>query len=135
VPEVLVVAPMELVKIRIQLEKGAQEGIGEFRRTWLACKHLAHQEGVRGFTRGFGITIGREIPFMGVIFTSLFYSVCIVLMIFSLNFGRIIYFVSLLALYFGVYEGLKNYFTVKNHISEFGQIMSGGLAGAVAWGM
>lgn len=103
VPEVLVVAPMELVKIRIQLEKNAVESMGEFKRTWLACKQLAQTEGVSGFTRGFGITIGREIPFM--------------------------------ALYFGVYEGLKNFFTVNGNISDFGQIMSGGLAGAMAWGI
>jgi hypothetical protein len=33
-----------------------------------------------------------------------------------------------------VYEGLKNYFTVNGRISDFGQVMSGGLAGAMAWG-
>jgi hypothetical protein len=40
-----------------------------------------------------------------------------------------------LALYFGAYEGLKQYFTVNNNLSSFGQIMSGGLAGAIAWGI
>lgn len=36
-------------------------------------------------------------------------------------------------IYFGAYEGLRQYFTVNDNISAFGQIMSGGLAGALAW--
>lgn len=101
IPEVLVVAPMELVKIRIQLQESSLEKVGEFKRTWLVSKHIFQTEGLVGFTRGFGITYGREIPFM--------------------------------MLYFGAYEGFRQYFTVNNNISAFGQIMSGGLAGALAW--
>jgi len=100
-PEVLVVCPMELVKIRIQLEESALVKVNEFKRTWIVSRDIARTEGMAGFTRGFGITIGRELPFM--------------------------------AIYFAAYEGLKQYYTVYGKISAFGQIMSGGLAGALAW--
>jgi hypothetical protein len=39
VPEVLVVAPMELVKIRIQLTEQTVE-MNEFKRTWTTAKDL-----------------------------------------------------------------------------------------------
>lgn len=57
---------MELVKIRIQLQESSLEKVGEFKRTWLVSKHIFQTEGLVGFTRGFGITYGREIPFMSM---------------------------------------------------------------------
>jgi len=74
VAETFIVCPMELVKIRIQLKELETEKVNEFTRTGRMICEIARIEGIRGFTRGFGITLAREVIFMAIYFS--FYEKC-----------------------------------------------------------
>jgi len=64
----LVVAPAELVKIRLQVGNEFCHTQSELRRTMQVAKVLYKEEGLMAFTRGFKVTIFREIPTLAAYF-------------------------------------------------------------------
>jgi hypothetical protein len=58
----LVLGPTELVKCRVQA--GGDAGVAA------AVRRIAAAEGVRGFTRGLGATVAREVPGNAIFFAS-----------------------------------------------------------------
>jgi solute carrier family 25 carnitine/acylcarnitine transporter 20/29 len=57
-----VVGPTELVKIRVQVGKQLETSESELKRTLRAAKGVYREEGLLGFTRGFKVTLFREVP-------------------------------------------------------------------------
>jgi solute carrier family 25 carnitine/acylcarnitine transporter 20/29 len=60
----LLICPVELIKIRIQLQKN----IGNFGTPMSLAKNIWKNEGIRGIYRGFGITLLRDAPALGFYF-------------------------------------------------------------------
>ncbi|WJX74784.1 hypothetical protein P8452_58400 [Trifolium repens] len=60
----LLICPIELIKIRIQLQKN----IGNFGTPMSLAKNIWKNEGIRGIYRGFGITLLRDAPALGFYF-------------------------------------------------------------------
>jgi solute carrier family 25 carnitine/acylcarnitine transporter 20/29 len=61
-----VVGPAELVKIRVQVAKDSQ--VSELKRTVQVARDVYQNEGIMGFTRGFKVTLIREIPCIALYF-------------------------------------------------------------------
>jgi len=62
-----VVGPTELVKIRVQVGK-EEATSGELRRTLHTAQKIYTTEGLMGFSKGFNVTLLREIPCIAIYF-------------------------------------------------------------------
>lgn len=62
-----IVAPAELVKIRLQTSHEVSTQ-SELTRTVKVARHIWSQEGLLGFSRGFGVTLLREVPCIALYF-------------------------------------------------------------------
>lgn len=58
--------PIELVKVRLQLQKANQKGVGILQ---LSYKILKGPKGIRALYKGFPITVAREIPSFAIYFS------------------------------------------------------------------